>query len=204
MKRLLAYLFIVLGFTISIQTKSYAPMIVVDDIDYPYSKSVKEQYDFGTSFLKVGAYPQAEKAFQEFVRVNPKSKLAGSAQYWYAETFRIRLHYIDAASAYLEGYQKYPKSNKGPMNLLKLGTMLVYIGEGEQGCKMINGVKLQYPKADGRIISKANTEYAKMCKDKSQINKWAKASKPYENNLKIAKKEPSQTQKVAEKNNFRK
>ena len=31
MKRLLAYLFIVLGFTISIQTKSYAPVIVVDD-----------------------------------------------------------------------------------------------------------------------------------------------------------------------------
>jgi hypothetical protein len=32
MKRLLAYLFIVLGFTISIQTKSYAPLLVVDRV----------------------------------------------------------------------------------------------------------------------------------------------------------------------------
>ena len=45
--------------------------------------------------------------------------LSGNAQYWYAETFRIRQLYTDAASAYLEGYQKYPKSEKAPINLLK-------------------------------------------------------------------------------------
>ena len=28
-------------------------------------------------------------------------------------------YYTDAASAYLEGYQKYPKSQKAPVNLLK-------------------------------------------------------------------------------------
>ena len=32
-------------------------------------------------------------------------------------------------SAYLEGYQKYPKSEKAPDNLLKLGVSLVQIGE---------------------------------------------------------------------------
>ena len=52
---------------------------------------------------------------------NPDHKLAGNAQYWYAETFRIRQLYTDAASAYLEGYQKYPKGEKAPVNLLKLG-----------------------------------------------------------------------------------
>ena len=43
---------------------------------------------------------------------NSEHELAGSAQYWYAETFRIRQLYTDAASAYLEGYQKYPKGIK--------------------------------------------------------------------------------------------
>ena len=33
--------------------------------------------------------------------------MAGNAQYWYAETFRIRQLYTDAASAYLEGYKNY-------------------------------------------------------------------------------------------------
>ena len=63
--------------------------------------------------LKVGDYSTAERAFREFVLSNPDHELAGSAQYWYAETFRIRQLYTDAASAYLEGYQKkYPKGKK--------------------------------------------------------------------------------------------
>ena len=50
----------------------------------------EEQYEFATSFLKVGDYNMAERAFREFVDTNPKNKLSGNAQYWYAETFRIR------------------------------------------------------------------------------------------------------------------
>ena len=71
-----------------------------------------KQYEFATSFLKVGDYSTAERAFREFVNANPEHDLAGNAQYWYAETFRIRQLYTDAASAYLEGYQRYPKGEK--------------------------------------------------------------------------------------------
>ena len=65
----------------------------------------ENQYKFATSFLKNGDYTTAERAFREFVITNPEHNLAGNAQYWYAETFRIRQLYTDAASAYLEGYQ---------------------------------------------------------------------------------------------------
>ena len=119
------------------------------------------QYEFATSFLKVGDYSTAERAFREFVLSNPDHELAGSAQYWYAETFRIRQLYTDAASAYLEGYQKYPKGKKAPINLLKLGVSMVQIGEKDQGCKMINGVELQYPNANQSVIQKAKYESKK-------------------------------------------
>ena len=76
------------------------------------SEAPENQYEFATSFLKVGDYSTAERAFREFVQTNPEHKLAGNAQYWYAETFRIRQLYTDAASAYLEGYQKYQKVKK--------------------------------------------------------------------------------------------
>ncbi len=120
-----------------------------------------KQYEFATSFLKVGDYPTAERAFREFVLSNPNHELAGNAQYWYAETFRIRQLYTDAASAYLEGYQKYPKGEKAPINLLKLGVSMVQIGEKDQGCKMINGVEKQYPKANQSVIQKAKYESQK-------------------------------------------
>ncbi len=127
-----------------------------------------KQYEFATSFLKVGDYPTAERAFREFVLSNPNHELAGNAQYWYAETFRIRQLYTDAASAYLEGYQKYPKGKKAPINLLKLGVSMVQIGEKDQGCKMINGVEKQYPKANQSVIQKAKYESQKFeCKQNS-------------------------------------
>jgi len=121
----------------------------------------EKQYEFATSFLKVGDYNTAERAFREFVITNSEHKLAGNAQYWYAETFRIRQLYTDAASAYLEGYQKYPKGNKAPINLLKLGVSMVQIGEKEQGCKMIMGVEKQYPKANQSVLQKAKYESKK-------------------------------------------
>ncbi len=127
----------------------------------PQDLNPMEQYEFATSFLKVGDYSTAEKAFREFVLSNPDHELAGSAQYWYAETFRIRQLYTDAASAYLEGYQKYPKGKKAPINLLKLGVSMVQIGEKDQGCKMINGVELQYPNANQSVIQKAKYESKK-------------------------------------------
>ena len=128
----------------------------------------KKQYEFATSFLKVGDYPTAERAFREFVLENPDHELAGNAQYWYAETFRIRQLFTDAASAYLEGYQKYPKGEKAPINLLKLGVSMVQIGEKDQGCKMINGVEEQYPKANQSVIQKAKYESQKFeCKQNS-------------------------------------
>ena len=120
-----------------------------------------EQYEFATSFLKVGDYNMAERAFREFVDTNPDNDLSGNAQYWYAETFRIRQLYTDAASAYLEGYQKYPKSEKAPINLLKLGVSLVQIGEKDQGCLMIAGVKKQYPNATQSVLQKAQYEEKK-------------------------------------------
>ena len=125
------------------------------------NESPKKQYEFATSFLKVGDYSTAERAFREFVIDNPEHDLAGNAQYWYAETFRIRQLYTDAASAYLEGYQKYPKGEKAPINLLKLGISMVQIGEKDQGCKMINGVEKQYPKANQSVIQKAKYESQK-------------------------------------------
>jgi len=121
----------------------------------------KDQYNFATSLLKQGDYTTAERALREFVIDNPEHSLAGNAQYWYAETFRIRQLYTDAASAYLEGYQKYPKSEKAAINLLKLGVSLVQIGEKDQGCLMIKGVKKEYPKAKQSVLQKAKYEEKK-------------------------------------------
>ena len=128
-------------------------------------KPANEQYDFAVSFMKIGDYETAEFALKEFIDKNKDHDLAGSAQYWYGETFRIRQLYSDAATAYLDGYQNYPKSNKAPDNLLKLGITMVQLGEKDQGCKMISGIKKEYPKANKSVLQKAQYEQKKFkCK----------------------------------------
>jgi tol-pal system protein YbgF len=129
------------------------------------NKPATEQYEFAVSFMKIGDYETAEFALKEFIDKNKDHDLAGSAQYWYGETFRIRQLYSDAATAYLDGYQNYPKSKKAPDNLLKLGITMVQLGEKDQGCKMISGLKKEYPKASKSVLQKAQYEQKKFkCK----------------------------------------
>jgi len=129
------------------------------------NKAAEEQYEFAVSFMKIGDYETAEFALREFIDKNKDHDLAGSAQYWYGETFRIRQLYSDAATAYLDGYQNYPKSKKAADNLLKLGITMVQLGEKDQGCKMISGLKKEYPKASKSVLQKAQYEQKKFkCK----------------------------------------
>ena len=120
--------------------------------------SIADQYKYAMNIMKSGDFEKAEIAFKEFVDTHSKHELAGSAQFWYGETFYIRQLYEDAASAFLEGYQKYPNSPKAPENLLKLGVTLAELGEIEQGCKMIINLKKAYPKTDAAILQKSSYE----------------------------------------------
>jgi len=120
--------------------------------------SIADQYKYAMNLMKSGDFEKAEVAFKEFVDMHSKHELAGNAQFWYAETFYIRQLYEDAAAAFLEGYQKYPKSSKAPENLLKLGVTLAEIGEVEQGCKIIINLKKAYPMTDASILQKSSYE----------------------------------------------
>jgi len=123
--------------------------------------AAENNFEKGMKYLAKEDFNSAEIAFREFVNNNPNHRLVGEAQYWYAETFRIRKLYRDAARAHLEGYQKYPKSKKGPMNLLKLGVSLIIIGEKDQGCSMISGVQKIYPNSRSYIIERTKAEEKK-------------------------------------------
>ena len=152
------------------QIQSVSPAAVVKTIEVDKPKILPEgnpqkQYQFATKFIKIGDYEKAEIALKEFIDANPNHTLTGNAQYWFAETFYIRQLYHDAAAAYLDGYQKYPKNKKAPQNLLKLGIVLSQLGEKDPGCLMLTGLAKQYPKAPKSIIQKAKNETRKFkCK----------------------------------------
>jgi tol-pal system protein YbgF len=122
----------------------------------------KQQYDYSFDFLKRQDYGRAETAFREFLKRYPKDPLSGNAQYWLGETHYVRGDYQKAAVEFLNGYQNYPKSNKAPDNLLKLGMAMANIGQTQGACTALGRLMKEYADAGDQIRRSAQAERQKL------------------------------------------
>ncbi len=123
--------------------------------------SVQSQYNFATDLLHQGDYAGAEQALAEFISQHPTDPLASAAQYWLGETFFVRQRYDRAAKAFLAGYQKYPKTQKAPDDLLKLAMSLTALNQKKEACAVFQQLSGEYPNAESRIKQSAAREKSK-------------------------------------------
>jgi tol-pal system protein YbgF len=122
----------------------------------------KQQYDFSFDLLKKQDYARAEAAFRAFLKANPKDPLAGNAQYWLGESLYVRGDYQAAAMEFMNGYQQYPKSPKGPDNLLKLGMSMSHLNQAQGACTALGRIAKEYPDAPDEIRKTAQAERSKL------------------------------------------
>lgn len=128
-------------------------------------EAAQATYDDAFNKLRAADYAGAQAGFQAFLKSNPDNKLAGNAQYWLGETFYGRGIYKDAAVAFAEGYQKYPKNSKAPDNLLKLALSLGQLGSKDDACLTLGELKKNYPNAAPTIKSRGDQERTRLgCK----------------------------------------
>jgi tol-pal system protein YbgF len=123
---------------------------------------VQEQYNYAFKLLQQRDYTGAEAALREFVNLHPKEPLAGNAMYWMGETFYVRKNYPEAARIFLDAYQRFPKGNKAPDNLFKLGRSLAEIGENSSACTTYSELLKSFPHANERILSNARGDMARL------------------------------------------
>ena len=109
------------------------------------SGSATEQYNHAFGLMKQADYPAAEAAFKDFVEAHPNDPMAGNAQYWLGETYYARGKYMEAASAFAEGYKRYPKSAKAPDELLKLGMSLARANQKQNACVALAQLDQEFP-----------------------------------------------------------
>ncbi len=125
----------------------------------------KQQYEFAFEFLKRQDYPKAEATLRDFLKLHPKDALAGNAQYWLGETYYVRGDFQQAAVEFMAGYQKYPKTNKGPDNLLKLGMSMAKLNQTQGACTALGRLTKDYPDAPDAVLKSAGSERTKLkCK----------------------------------------
>jgi len=120
--------------------------------------SPEERYERAYELLKQRDFPGAEAALRDFVAAHPSHALAGNAQYWLGETFYVRGDFPNAARAFAEGFQKYPKSGKAPDNLLKLGMTLAQLKRNDDACITFDKLAADYKDAPAAILSRGDRE----------------------------------------------
>ena len=120
--------------------------------------NAQDQYNTAFSLLRQARYEDAEQALRGFVQQHPKDTLAPAAQYWLGETFYVRKDYANAAATFADGYEKYPKSPKGPDFLLKLGMSLANAGQKDNACRAYQRLDHDYPQASGEIRDRSGAE----------------------------------------------
>lgn len=126
------------------------------------SQNAAALYDASFQALREQRYDRAEAGFKEFIERFGSDTLAGNAQYWLGETYYVRGNFTEAAKTFAQGYHKYPKSSKGPDNLLKLGLSLAQNGKKQEACVTLQQLALQYPSVAPAVKQRADDEQNKL------------------------------------------
>jgi tol-pal system protein YbgF len=123
----------------------------------------EQQYEYAYGLLlqaqrEQSDFTRPEAALKAFVAAHPQHKLAGNAQYWLGETYYVRKDYQNAVVAFADGLKKYPNSEKGADNLLKLGMALGQLNQKPNACGALGELDKRYPNAATAIKQTASRE----------------------------------------------
>ncbi|HYG87312.1 MAG TPA: tol-pal system protein YbgF [Azospirillum sp.] len=128
----------------------------------PPNATPDKQYEHAFELLRTGNYDQAEKEFSTFIAKNKNHALAGSAQYWLGESYYVRNRFGEAAATFGEVIQKYPKGNKAPDALLKLGLSLASLNKKTEACTAYGQLGKLYPDAAPSVKRRSELERKKL------------------------------------------
>ena len=123
------------------------------------TRTPKELYDDATSLLLDDQNSSgAERALKSFIKDHPEHELASNAYYWLGETYYVRKLFKQAAYAFAEGYQRFPKGNKAPDYLLKLGMAFGQLGKDSEACTAFLRLLTSFPNINKRLKGRAQLQ----------------------------------------------
>lgn len=89
----------------------------------------EDLYESSKKLFDESKFKEARAGFQKFLKANPKSPKAASAQFWVGDSYYREQEYEKAALEYEAVIKKYPKSNKTPAAYLKQAYAFEKVGE---------------------------------------------------------------------------
>lgn len=115
-------------------------------------------YQRAREFLVNGQIRQSEAAFADFLERHGDDPNAAEARYWHSFTLLARDAHGEAASGFVEYLRRYPRGQRAPDALVRLGVALKGLGRNEQACQAFRDLPTRYPNASQTLRTMATNE----------------------------------------------
>jgi tol-pal system protein YbgF len=130
-------------------------------VPLPRPADSKTEFDAAMNLLSRAQYDPARAAFRKFVDTHPDEDRAPDALYWAGDiAYSAKKDYPEAARDFAELLKKYPKAQRAPDGMLKLGLALFELGQMKEGCAALAALPAKYPDATQAVATRAKTERA--------------------------------------------
>jgi tol-pal system protein YbgF len=120
----------------------------------PSTAAEQRAYDAALDQFKRGDFQGAITGFTAFVRSNPKSLLAPSAQYWIGNAHFARKDYKAAIASQRQLLLAWPDSSKVPDALLNIASAQAELGDAAAARRTLEELAGKYPQSDAAAKAK--------------------------------------------------
>lgn len=115
-------------------------------------------YRAAVELVKAGSHTEAIDGLRAFLRKYPRHDYADNAQYWLGEAFYAQKDYPHALAEFRNVIETYPRGNKVPDALLKVGYCYSALGQGDKARAVLEQVVNLYPKTEPAALATKRLE----------------------------------------------
>ena len=124
----------------------------------PRDDGATEEYKAAVELVKGGNHADAVASLRAFLTKHPRHDYADNAQYWLGEAHYAAKNYPQALIEFRNVIETYPRGNKVPDALLKVGYCYQALGQAEKSRAVLEQVVNLYPKTEPATIAAKRLE----------------------------------------------
>lgn len=142
----------------------------------PAGMKPADHYNRAYAYLTAADYPNAKSWLEAFLTAYPKDPLADNAHYWLGEVNLVQNNPQGAVVAFKNGLAAFPKGQKAPANLLKMGIALQQMKQEQFAKGAWEKLVKDYPRS--AEAEKAKAKLAELPKAEAPAAKTTSPTKP--------------------------
>ena len=121
-------------------------------------EAANAEYRAAVELVKSGKTTEAVAALRVFLTRYPRHEYADNAQYWLGEAFYASKDYQHALLEFRATIETYPRGNKVPDALLKVGYCYSALGQSDKARAVLEQVVNLYPKSEPAALAAKRLE----------------------------------------------